>query len=305
MVKKNKPHLLVIGGTGFIGYNLILAAKKKDWKITCVSLNKLNKKKYIKGVDYLKIDISKLKELKAKLKGTFTYVVNLGGYVNHKQTQINEKKIIDTHFVGLVNLTIILSKLKIKKFIQIGSSAEYGKVKAPQKESDICVPDSKYGIAKLFSTKFLIKLCRSKKFPAIILRFFQVYGEKQDLNRVLPQVIKGCLDNKTFPTSKGDQIRDFCHINDVIKAIFLALKVKNSNGQIFNIGCGKPKKIKDAINEIRKIIGSGKPLFGKIKYRKSENMKLFPNIKKAKKILKWKPKINFKQGILMAINSYK
>ena len=61
-----KPHLLVIGGTGFIGYHLALTSKKKGWKVTVVSINKPKKHRHIRGVNYLRIDISNLKELKKK-----------------------------------------------------------------------------------------------------------------------------------------------------------------------------------------------------------------------------------------------
>ena len=115
----------------------------------------------------------------------------------------------------------------------------------------------------------------------------------------------GCLKNKTFPTSKGNQIRDFCYIDDVVKAIFLALNSKKNNGEVINIGYGKPLKIKNIIQKIQKVIGKGKPQFGKLKYRKDENMNLYPNINKAKAKLKWKPKITFEKGIKIVINSLK
>ena len=85
----------------------------------------------------------------------------------------------------------------------------------------------------------------------------------------------------------------------------MALKSNKANGEIFNIGSGKPEKIKDVIKQICKIIGKGQPQFGKIKYRKDENMKIYPNIKKARVKLKWTPKINFNNGIKTVINSYR
>ena len=300
-----KPHLLVVGGTGFIGYNLALAAKRKGWKVTSVSINKPKKHRYINGVNYLKIDISNTKELKKKLVSSFTYVVNLGGYVSHKSFEDKRDEITKAHFIGVVNLTKIFYKKKIKKFVQIGSSVEYGEIKAPQNENQHGLPNSPYALAKLAATQFLLMLYNTKKFPVTILRFFQVYGPKQDENRFLPQIIKGCLNNKKFPTSGGDQVRDFCYISDVINAIFLALVSKKVNGEIFNIGSGEPIKIKYVINQVLKIIGKGKAQFGKIKYRENENMKLYPKIKKARDKLKWRPKINFNHGIRLVINSYR
>lgn len=305
MGKKNKPHLLIVGGTGFIGYHLALNAVKKKWKVSSVSLHKPKKHRYVKEVNYIKADISNLVIVKKKLKGSFTYVVNLSGYVKHFLFKGKTDIIIKTHFLGLINLIKILSKKKIKKFVQIGSSAEYGDIKSPQKEDTHGQPISSYGIAKLASTKLLLGLYNSKKFPATILRFFQVYGPKQDENRVLPQIINGCLKNKKFPATKGQQIRDFCYIEDAVNAIFLALSSKKSSGEIFNIGSGKPLKIKKIIQQIQKEIGKGNIQFGKIKYRKDENMKLYPNINKAKKKLKWKPKVTFNQGLSIMIDSYR
>ena len=299
-----KTHLLVVGGTGFIGYHLALAAKKKGWKVTSISLKKPKKYRYIKGINYLKVDISNLKFLSQKLKGSFTYVVNLGGYVDHTTSKIQGYKVTKSHFIGVVNLTKILFKKKIKKFIQIGSSIEYGRTKSPQIENFPCKPVSYYGLAKLASTQFLLMLFKREKFPVTILRFFQVYGPKQDQNRFLPQIIRGCINNKKFPVSEGNQIRDFCYIDDVVQAIFLALKSKKSNGEIFNIGSGNPLKIKKAINIIKKKIGKGHPEFGKLKYRKNESMKLYPNIKKAKIKLKWKPKFSFDDGIRNVIQTF-
>ena len=148
-------------------------------------------------------------------------------------------------------------------------------------------------------------LYKTEKFPASILRFFLDYGPRQDENRILPQVIKACLKNKKFNVSPGNQLRDFCYIDDLISAIILTLKSKNTNGEIFNIGSGHPNKIKKIVIQICKIIEGGKPQFGKIKYRKNENMKVYPNIKKAKTNLKWKPKVDFNMGLRLTIKSYK
>ena len=305
MVKKNKPHLLIIGGTGFIGYHLALRAIKKKWKVTSISLNKPRNYRYINEVNYIKTDISNLNKTKKKLVGSFTYVVNLSGYVKHFLFKGKIDIIIKTHFLGLINLIKILSKKKIKKFVQIGTSAEYGNIKSPQKEDVYGQPNSSYGIAKLASTKLLLSLYNTKKFPVSVLRFFQIYGPKQDENRVLPQIINGCLKDKKFPASSGQQIRDFCYIDDAVNAIFLALSSKKSAGEIINIGSGRPFKIKKIIKQIQKKIGKGTVQFGKIKYRKDESMKLYPDITKAKKKLKWKPKVSFNKGINITINSYK
>ena len=201
-------------------------------------------------------------------------------------------------------MTKFFANKKIKKFVQIGSCLEYGNIEAPQNEKQQGLPYSPYALAKLASTKFLLMLYDTKKFPTTILRLFQVYGPQQDQNRIFPQIIKGCLKNEKFPVSHGNQVRDFCFIDDVIRAIFLALLSKKTNGEIINIGSGKPQKIKQIIKKIRNIIGKGKPQFGKFKYREGENMELYPSIRKAFIKLKWKPKINFDEGLRIIIRSF-
>ena len=194
-----RPNLLVVGGTGFIGYHLVRAAKNKGWNVTSISLRKPKKQRYVRGVKYLKIDLGNLSKLRKKIKNPFTYVVNLSGYVDHAPFFNNKsERIIKTHFFGTINLTKIVNKKKLKKFVQIGSSVEYGKVNAPQKEHQYGLPNSPYSLAKLASTNFLIMLYKNQNFPVTILRFFQVYGLNQEKNRVIPQIIEGCLNNKKF-----------------------------------------------------------------------------------------------------------
>ena len=67
MNKKKKPHLLIVGGSGFIGYHLAIQAKKKEWKVTSISIHNPNRYRYIKGVNYLKTDIKNLQRLKKKI----------------------------------------------------------------------------------------------------------------------------------------------------------------------------------------------------------------------------------------------
>ena len=190
-----------------------------------------------------------------------------------------------THFTALINLTKILIKKRIKKFIQIGSSAEYGDIEAPQTEELYGISNSTYALAKLQSTKFLVSLYITKKFPSIILRFFQVYGPNQDENRILPQVIKGCLNDNNFLTSSGKQIRDFCYIDDVVRANILAATSDNVRGaEIINIGSGENHSVLDIVK-----IFQAKKIY--VSNRKGEADETLADINKAKELLHWRPNI--------------
>ena len=209
--------------------------------------------------------------------------------------------------MGCKNLADIFLEKSPIAFVQMGSCVEYGNLKSPQKENAKCSIKSIksiYGRAKLSSSLYLIDLFKKKKFPSTILRLYLAYGPRQDINRFLPVIIMGCIKNKKFLCSEGNQLRDFVHVDDVVDAILKSLVNKNARGQIINIGSGKPRKIRKIIENVKKISKGGYPQFGKIKLRKDEILKLYPNIKKAKNIINWRPKISFKKGLKSTIQFY-
>ena len=203
MEEMNSPHLLVIGGTGFIGHHLLRASHQRDWKMTSVSLNPPPKERFVDDVCYLNFDMTDSSLVKKYLDKDFDYVVNLGGYINHKLFKDGGRNLIDKHFITIQNLVEVLPRNKLKRFVQIGSSDEYGNASAPQNEKMREQPISPYSLAKVASTHFLQMLNRSENFPAVTLRLFLTYGPGQDINRFLPQIIRGCLDDATFPASAG------------------------------------------------------------------------------------------------------
>jgi len=298
-------NLLVIGGTGFIGYHIIKSAKKKGFRITSISLNKPKKIRYLKKIKYIKADISNFRSLKKKMKTNYDFVVNAGGYGAHPDFGKKGNKLIKSHFNGLINILRILDLKKVKKFVQIGSSAEYGNINSPLKESAVCKPNTPYAVAKLLCTNILQELYLKSNFPVTILRFFQVYGPHQDDNRVVPFLINKCIKDKKFSTTKGNQLCDFCYIDDAIDAIFKSLNKKKSNGEIINIGSGSPIKIKKLIKKIVKLAGKGRPEIGILKYKKGTNMKNFASIYKAKKKLGWQPNTKLHEGFIKTINYFK
>lgn len=295
-----KKTILVAGGTGFLGYHFIKSALKKGFKVISLSQNNPSKKRFLKKVKYIKSDIYDFKKLKKNLRANFEYVVNFSGYVDHR----NKKKTYQSHYIGCKNLVKICLNKKINKFIQIGSSMEYGRNLSPQKEDLYCRPLSVYGKAKFLASKYLLGLYSKKNFPVVILRLYQIYGPNQEHNRFIPIIIDSCRNNMQFPCSNGEQYRDFLYIDDFVRAVFFSINYDEAIGKIINIGSGKPLKIKKVIMKIVKFYKKGEPLFGKIKLRKEEMHTTYPDISEAKTILKWKPRISFKKGILRTIKYY-
>ena len=298
-----KKSILIVGGTGFIGYHLAKRSLKKGWQVTSISSNPPKKIRYLPKVNYIRCDITNKKLLRKSIRKPFDYVVNLGGYIDHS----NKKKTLKSHYEGCKNLAEIFLKKIPLSFIQIGSSLEYGISNSPQKENIKCnlrSIKSIYGRAKLLSSVHVMNLFKKENFPSTVLRLYLAYGPRQDVNRFIPIIIKGCIENKKFPCSNGEQLRDFVHVDDAVEAIIKSLTNKNARGQIINIGSGKPERIKNVIEKIKKISRGGYPQYGMFKLRKFEISKLYPSVKKAKSKINWSPKISFEKGLKSTIRFY-
>lgn len=294
-------NILIIGGTGFIGYHLAKSCLSLKWSVSSISLNKPRKNRKLNDVNYLVLDISNKKNLKKLDKYTYDFVINLGGYVEH----LNKTQVKNYHFLAVKNLYEYFKNKNIKKFIQVGSSAEYGKSRVPQKENFDCKPLGIYGKYKLRASKFLLKKNIKFDFPVTILRLYQVYGPNQDQNRFLPILIQACLKKKVFNSSSGIQKRDFLFISDAVRAFLKTLHSKKTNGQVINIGLGSSIALREIMIYVGKKTKFFFPNYGKIKIRKDESLDVYPDIKKAKKMLNWKPSLNWENGVLKTIKYYK
>ena len=233
--------ILIVGGTGFIGRNLTLNAVKDGYNVVVLSLNEPPDEKKIDGVKYLQMDITESTQTNGQLSdNSFDYVVNLSGYIDHCRFLEGGRQIIEAHFVGVQNLLQLLDWTKLKRFVQIGSSDEYGNLPPPQHEELRESPISPYSLGKVCSTHFLQMLHRTQNFPVVIIRLFLTYGPGQDNKRFLPQIINGCLSDNHFPTSAGEQLRDFCYVDDITQGILMALTNEKVNGEVINLAFGNP-----------------------------------------------------------------
>ena len=297
-----KITILITGGTGFIGSHLIEKCIQKKWNIISLSLNKRTKKKGVKSIN---LNISNKNLLLRKLSQfKIDYIVNLAGHINHYE----KKKTSETHYRGCKNLIDLAVKKKIKKFIQIGSSVEYGFLKSTlseDKKLSIKKLKSIYGISKLKASNYLIKISKEKSLKYIILRPFLIYGPGQTTNRLIPSTIVNCLKNESFSCSDGNQTRDFLHINDFVNLVIKCIQKENIYNKIFNAGSGRPVKVKKIIKSIQKLIRKGNPIFGKILLRKDEPLSLYPEIKNTLKYFNWRPKKLLLNGLKETIKYYK
>lgn len=296
-----KKKILIFGGNGFLGSNLInKLIKNKNFSISSASrLIKLYKIKE-KKIQYIKCDISKKKNFKIFNKQKFDIIINLSGNINHQ----NKLETLKTHYKGCKNIFDFFSKKGIKSFIQVGTSLEYGNSKSPQTEESKCEPKSFYGKSKLLATKYIEENAKKNRIKYIILRLYQVYGPNQKFDRLIPFVIKNSLLNKKFNCSTGKQLRDFLFVEDLVNLFIKIINKKNLKSGVYNVGFGQSIEVKQVIKKIKKIIKKGYPLFGKIMMRTDENFSLYPNIEKVKKFFNWSPKISIDKGLKKTIQYY-
>ena len=298
--------LLVVGGTGFIGTALLKKANILGMKTTSLSLKNPTNTNLIEKTNYITTDTSNLKNLqKAFSELKFNYVVNLAGYINHNLISNGGFSIIESQLNLLNNLVSILNVKELIRFIQIGSSDEYGLNKSPQIETRREDPISPYSLAKVINTHYLQMLNKTENFPAVILRLFLVYGPRQKMNRLIPYVIKSCIQNKNFTLSEGNQIKDFTYVDDVVDFILISFIKENLEGNIINVGSGKPISVKNIVEMINLKIKLGNPSFNK-KYNKPiENNELIPDLSKSKNLLNFNSKTSLDIGLQHTIDWYK
>lgn len=296
--------MLVVGGTGFIGHALCQIAQARGHTVTSLSMHA--PAGGIEGVSYLAANLSDRESVKGLLAGKqFEYLVNCGGYVDHRSYFSGGRDLIAAHFEGVQNLLDAVDLSCLKRFVQIGSGDEYGAAAAPQSEATREAPISPYSLAKVAATHFLQMLWRTDRFPAVTLRIFLAYGPGQDAKRFLPQVIRGCLQNRCFPVSEGGQLRDFCYIDDVVEGILRALHAPEACGQVINLASGIPVTIRSMIEQVCTLVGQGQPDFGKISYRQGENMALWADTHLAHELLGWVPQVSLEEGLAKTIEYYR
>ena len=213
-----------------------------------------------------------------------------------------------TDSIGLTLNTVnaCVGKDWLKCFVTLGTCEEYGSVKVPYSESDQEVPNSAYAWGKLATTKLLMALWQTHKFPAVILRPTVAYGPNQDLDMFIPALISSLLKSQDFRMTDGSQTRDFIFIDDVISAIVQAINIDVA-GQIINISSGTEVSLSTLVELVLKIIDTDvrkHVLKATLPRRHAEVGRYVATNGLAKQILGWEPTVDLESGLTQTINWY-
>lgn len=302
-LSKLKGPILILGGGGFIGFNLlnsiylyrqdvyaVSSNPEKNWRF---KISSFPQKNIIKANLLIKKQVNKLIQ---KIKPQTIFNLTAYGAYSH---QNNLNKIYQTNFISSVNIIENLRKTQHSAYVYAGSSSEYGFNCSSPQENDEMLPNSHYSVSKIANYYLQKFYAQIHNFPTAHLRLYSVYGPWEDPSRLIPNLIKKTKKNLYPPFVDPDISRDFIYTTDVVQAfISTAYKIKKIKGQVFNIGTGKKTTIKQLAFLIKKIYKIKKnPVFNNMKNRKWDQKNWYSNPQKAQKILKWKAKTSLEIGL--------
>lgn len=295
---------LILGGSGFIGRSLSAKIMAMGGSVTLVSKTPVQHDHIIGNVRFIVADMSLDEEVARVFSEPYDYVVNALGYVDHSPFSAGGMEVIDVHFSSVIKQLKYIQRDKLKRYIYIGSADEYGEQKNTSGEHCREQPNSPYSFAKVAAGHLLQMLWRSEKFPATIARIFLTYGPEQGLNRFIPQVISDAVNGVDVRTSPGEQVRDFCYIDDIVDGLIAIMEADNVNGHILNLASGQPVKVRDVVAIIASYFDV-KVDFGARPYRPGEVMYQVADITKIINLTAWKPKVSLEEGLEKTIKWYR
>tara|TARA_Y100001935_G_C17306670_1_gene512737 strand:+ start:2249 stop:3262 length:1014 start_codon:yes stop_codon:yes gene_type:complete len=312
--------IIVTGGLGFIGSNLIELLLNKDYDVLNIdkitySSNFYNTKEFIKSKKYkfLKCNIADKKFKKILFNYKPVGIFNLAAETHVDRSIDNPKNFIQSNIVDVFNLLESFkeySKKHNSKLIHISTDEVYGDVlKGRSSENYPYQPSSPYAASKAASDHLVSSYIRTYKIPAIITNCSNNYGPKQHPEKLIPKIIYNIMNNKPLPIyGKGLNSREWIYVKDHCDAL-LKIFIKGKIGEFYNIGSNKNLNNLQVSNELlinaKKIIKLGKKVkISFVKDRPGHDIRYALNSNKIKKKLGWKPKINFKQGIRLTLNWY-
>lgn len=297
--------ILITGGAGFIGCHLVerLIKKHKIIVIDNLSTGRIeNIKKFLPKIQFINADISKINQIKKYFKGV-DRVFHLAALADIVPSIQNPSAYYQSNVTGTLNVLKCSEFHKVKKFLYSASSSCYGIPKNyPTSEDEQISPQYPYALTKLMGEQLVMHWAKVYKIKSISLRLFNVYGTKSRTSGTYGAMFGVFLAQKLSNApltivGNGEQTRDFTYVSDVVDAFVKASNSKSYN-KIYNVGSGKTV----SVNKIASIL-SKKKIF--IPKRPGEPDCTFANIKKIKKDLNWKPKIDIKKGINLVLKDIK
>lgn len=314
--------ILITGGAGFIGSNLCEYFVGKGYKVTCLDNFATGHRHNIEHLfansnfELIEGDIRNLNDCKEAVKGA-TYVLHqaaLGSVPRSIKDPITSN---DVNISGFLNMLTAARDEGVKRFVYAASSSTYGDSEAlPKVEDVIGRPLSPYAITKYVNELYADVFSKTYGIQTIGLRYFNVFGRKQDPNgayaAVIPLFVKQLMNHQS-PTINGDgnYSRDFTYIDNVIQMNELAMLTENSaaHNTVYNTAFGDRTTLNDLVKYLKEFLSEFDAKIANIEVvyglnRVGDIPHSLASIDKAKKLLDYNPEYSMRDGLKQAIKWY-
>ena len=314
--------ILVTGGAGFIGSNLCETLLENNIKVVCLDNFSTGKKENISSFlnhtnfKLIEGDIRNLEDCKKACANT-DYILHqaaLGSVPRSIEDPITTNNV---NISGFLNMLVAARDAKIKRFVYAASSSTYGDHEAlPKKEDTIGKPLSPYAITKYVNELYADIFHKTYQLDTIGLRYFNVFGKKQDPNgayaAVIPKFIQQLI-NLESPVINGDgsYSRDFTYIDNIIQINIKALTTNNENSlnTVYNAAFGEQTTLLELFDLLKMNLSSFDNNIKNVElkfrdFRAGDIPHSLASIDKAKKLLNYEPKYNIATGLNEAISWY-
>ena len=321
-IQLTKKKILVTGGAGFIGSNLTEALLKLNNEVICLDNFATGKKEnitpFLTNPNYTLIegDIRKLSDCQLAVKGV-DYVLHqaaLGSVPRSIKDPITSNEV---NVSGFLNMLIASRDSGVKRFIYAASSSTYGDSESlPKVEDKIGKPLSPYAITKYVNELYADVFSKTYGLETIGLRYFNVFGRKQDPNgayaAVIPKFVSQFMAGESpVINGNGEFSRDFTYIDNVIQANLLSMITDNKEAinTVYNVAFGERNTLKDLVELLKKSLTEFDPKIKDIQViygpnRVGDIPHSLASIDKAKKLLAYNPQFSLEKGLKEAVNWY-
>ncbi|MBL7070819.1 MAG: GDP-mannose 4,6-dehydratase [Candidatus Omnitrophica bacterium] len=308
--------ILITGGCGFIGTNLIARLLKEKDRLFIRVLDNLSVGTEKAFEDVCSADpapdaeliIGDIRDIKACIRcceGIDT-LVHLAADTGVAPSVENPRVDMEVNVIGTVNLLEAMRERGVERFIFASSGAPLGEAKLPICEESAPKPVSPYGASKLAGEGYCSAYYRTYGIKTFTLRFSNVYGPRSfHKQSVVARFIRSALEGKAIEVyGDGNQTRDFIHVDDLVQAIVLAAGAE-AGGEVFQIATSRETTISEIASRIEKIIEAKVGMTTDIAYtgsRRGDVRRNFSDISKAKKILGFAPCVDLAEGLERTVN---
>ncbi len=300
---------LVTGGAGFIGSNIVDGLIKKGYFVRVLDNFSSGKKENLEfslglGKNKFQLIPGDIRDKSTCLKASkgIDYVLHQAALRSVPKSMQEPQKYNDVNINATLFMLQASLKNKVKRFVFASSSSLYGDVGIfPEKEDFLPRLISPYALTKLAGEYYCRIFSENYGLETVALRYFNVFGPKQAMDDeyavVIPKFISCILNNQNPPVfGTGRQSRDFTFVENVVQANILAALTKGLKQEVLNIATGRDRTIIELVSALNKILGKDiKPVF--LPKRQGDIFRSWADISRAKKILGYKPKIGFEEGL--------